>query len=431
MKKNKLYMIFTGTIYEAGGGQIYTRNKVDYLKENGWAVFVFSLNRGQLMINELKDFEKNVFPLLKFEPSLFSVKNISCIIKAIMEQIQKEVSINNCSEIIIESHTIPLSLWGEVIAESLNCKHFVYLLQERYHRKLSLQIMDFLDFKHQRKELAGIKNDSLNFLFKNYKTLGPKEQYFLTACCTNSVADVNCETIEDIERAEINIGCISNLAKPYVITVIDEIVLFAKEHKKKNFFVLLVGNAGESTISSIVEKLKTARNVKFLITGYLFPLPRKIFKIMDLFIGVAGAANLSSSEGVLTMTVDVNTHKAIGFLGYDTSENLFAAPGSGQRISVLLESVFIDNKFPIKDNKISKLQLPDYMEKFKEHMDFAQGSSERQKYYGGILSPKCYMFEDVEKLKWKKTLNLFITLFGPGSYENLRTKYHALTRGDN
>ncbi len=372
----KKYVFLTGTIGTIGGGQIYVRNKVKYLQETGWEVEVFSHCNDYIMVEELRCFKKNVIDLLKFKPKTFSKRQT----RATVEKISSIIKKREHDEVIIESHEIQLSLWGEMIANKLRCKHIVFLLSEGFP-KLPLDILKFFDFKHKRRELAGINKKSLELLFKDYKVLSENEKYSLKAMCTNSVDDVPNDVIDSIKKKDINIGCISRLQKTFITTMVDEVVHFSKTNGSKTIQLVLVGGSPGNLIEKdIIKKTENVANLKVVMTGRLFPIPKRLFELMDIFIGVAGSAGVSANEGILTLTVDVMTHKPIGLLGYDTANKLYAAHSSHISISDALEKILVKDNLQNKNININ-YKIADFRRVFPKHLDFIDVSCKENKYY--------------------------------------------------
>lgn len=380
----KIYVILTGIIYDIGGGQIYVNNKRDYLQKKGWEVHIFSYRYGKaIRINELNQYKNNIFRELKYPPCLLSEKSRIKFINYIIGKIENEVKINTHDEIIIESNTISVSMWGELIANKLNCKHISYLLYERFP-KFSLSILKYLDFKHKRKELAGIIPESLNKLFNGYKTLPDDEKYYLKACVGNVVGDVDEQLVDNLTPLDFNIGCLSRLEKPFIMTLIRNIVTFANKYQGKKILLLFIGDSSNEIVKkNIITKFRSVKNVELVMLGAMYPVPKKIFSRMDIFFASAGAASICAHYGALTASIDVNTHKPIGYLGYDTDQTLYGDPNSNKSIFSVIEDILIKKNIPSRDNNY-RFELIDYQLEFDKHMQFIASSDQNKKYYLGV-----------------------------------------------
>jgi glycosyltransferase involved in cell wall biosynthesis len=374
----KKYIFFTGTIGTIGGGQIYVRNKVKYLQETGWEVEVFSYLNDKIMIDDLRSFENNIIRILQYQPKTYSKRQRERVIEKVSSSLGK----SEWDEVVIESHEITLALWGEIIAKETNGKHIVYLLSEDFP-KLSPDLLKFFDFKHKRKELAGIHNKSLELLFKDYKRIAENEKYSLRAICTNSVVDdVPNDIIDELHKKDINIGCISRLQKPFVSTMVDEVVQFSRKNNDKSIQLVIVGESPDHSIErSIIKKTENVKNLNLVMTGRLFPIPKKLFKKIDIFISAAGSARVSVAEGVLTLAIDVINHKPIGLLGYDTNDALYAQNDTDITISCALEKILIKEKIQNEQNKRFTFEILDFRKEYPNHLDFICNSDEERIYY--------------------------------------------------
>jgi hypothetical protein len=385
----KIYVILTGIIYDIGGGQIYVNNKRDYLERDKWEVYIFSYRYGKsILISDLKNYEKNINRALKYPPDLLSPKDRTLLIESIIKKLGLNNEIKMQDEIIVESNTIPIAMWGELIAKKLNCKHIIYLLYEQFP-KSSVSVLQFLDYKHKRKELAGIIPDSLNRLFKGFKTLSDEENFHLKACVGDVVREgITDNRTDNIKLLDFNIGCISRIEKPFIMTMIHDLIMFASKYPQKKILLLIIGDAPYEKIKrAIKNKVKPISNINLIITGAMFPIPKKIFSQMDIFFACSGAARVCAHHGGLTASIDINTHKSIGFLGYDTDKTIYdssKSPPQQKSIFSVLEDVLIRKKTPQGKEGLKLTKLLDYRSEYEKHMEFIALSSKERKYYQQI-----------------------------------------------
>lgn len=373
----KRYIIITPNIYEVGGAQIYIRNKADYLMKKGWEVLVLSSrNNGIIMIDELKQYEKYVFQELNIKPYLFAKREEQEAIYNILTILGND----DFNEIVIESHTINLALWGEIVAEKCEGKHIVYLLSESFGKQPE-HILNFLDFKHKRRELAGISVNSFELLFKGWKTFEEDEKYSLKAACGNAVNDVKNPLIDKIIKTDVNLASIGRLDKGYVHSMVNEIIKFANSNPNKHIQLILVGDSQDGSVEDkILKDTENVNNLNIVITGRLFPIPENLFEKAEIFIGLAGSARTSVSYGVPTIVLDTRYHQAIGVLGFDTDQSLF-----GDECYPLSDKIaeVVNNYDYYKDvNNIKySVALVDYLIEYENHMDFIIKSANSQHYY--------------------------------------------------
>ena len=369
------YIILTYTIMDMGGSIIYTRNKVEFLENSGWKVFVYSAHeRGTVIVKDLEKFDEYIMIELKNPPYIFDDIELDRLTNSIISNITSET-------VIIESHTPVLSLWGELLADKLKAKHIIHSLTETYD-KIPGPMISFLDFKHKRRELAGITKNSLSLLFKGYKVLKENEKYCLNAVCTNVVEDVDNDRVDNIEKLDINIGSITRLEKRFVQVLVDEVIIFADKNKEKNIQLVFFGDSKSKNFTkNIYKKVRDIDNLNVIVTGFLYPIPRKIFELTDVFVSVAGSATITAREGIPTIAVDVMDSKPIGILGYDTSSSLYRDNDKYQSISEVLEKFFSSKKIDAQVLNINEFKLRDYNEEFLNHMKFIKNSDQTKIYY--------------------------------------------------
>lgn len=366
-------------INNVGGAQIYLRNKSKYLNEKGWTVSIISVSSGLVLLEGLEKYKAGVIEGLIVAPSFYTRKKQLELLGRLERSIPSEKS----KRVIIESHTLSLSIWGEMLAKSLGGKHFIYLLSEQFNGNLTEETHAFLDFKHKRRELAGIDVSSLEVLFKNYKELKPDESYSLKAACTNVVEDVENSIIDSIRRSDIMIGSIGRLEKGYVRALTKNSIAFANSNPTRRVSLVLVGGTRDEKVARELRKITSpCSNLDLIITGFMYPIPRKLFSLVDIFVSGAGSARVSTAEGVLTMTVDVNTGKPIGLLGYDTNSTLYSDKEQTKSIAEMLQEVLIEKEMHKKKIPMKYEQtIPDFRQRYAEHMDFVERSEQEKEYY--------------------------------------------------
>ena len=143
------YIFFTMNISGINGAEQYIHNKMKYLEENGFQVFVFSGRPGNILIDGFRKFEKLIHPALRFYPSCLNKRTY----KKVRKWIHSIVDFHPDDFVIIESSNVTSSLWGEAIANDYNCKHLEINLTE--HHNYDKDMRDFLEFKLNRHELSG------------------------------------------------------------------------------------------------------------------------------------------------------------------------------------------------------------------------------------------------------------------------------------
>ena len=80
----KKYIILFNTIAGMGGGQMYVRNKLVYMKSKGWDVYVVSWFSGEILIPEFKSYKELVFKEMTLPPMTLKNKEVNYYIEKII-----------------------------------------------------------------------------------------------------------------------------------------------------------------------------------------------------------------------------------------------------------------------------------------------------------------------------------------------------------
>lgn len=375
MNRN-IYLIITPTISNIGGSQIYSLNKYHFLEKKQYGVFILHANIGDtISIEEMKVLKKLGVDEFKFPSYFFSSKKNSELIEKIIRKLQ----ILPSDSVIIESHTITCATWGEILASELRAKHFVYLLSE-YPKIGSRGLYEFLKFKYYRKELAGISNKSLRFLFKDYIKIEEDKNYSLSATCSNVLDDVQLSFSIPYENYDYIIASIGRIDKPYIIDSIDDIIRFSDNVSNKNVLLVLIGGGSNRVQKLIRKKIKNRKNIGLYITGNIYPIPISLIKIPNVFLTTAGSCNVSDRIGKITISFDVNDLKPIGIY-HQTTNNTTYRDKNEPILSLydLLNDVLINKVYHETLRKIDIKEINNI--DFTDHINFILSGEETKMYY--------------------------------------------------
>ncbi|MBO7144309.1 MAG: hypothetical protein J6W13_05710 [Salinivirgaceae bacterium] len=401
----KRYVIIADSLSNMGGAQMYIRNKMLYLRNQGWSVTITAAKAKNIIIPELKEIN-HIIPELQYCKYYYR-KGIQ---KRISEKLSKIVADRDYEEIIIESTSIVQSTWAETVAQKVGARHIVYLLQERNDVD-NQGLREYFLFKHSRHELVGITTRTISDMFKPFHPIPDGESYCLSAHCSNVEADVDCLFLHQIDSNCYDhiVGALSRLDKPYVPYVVDDVCNFASLHQNKKFLLLWIGDAPKDApiISKVKERVQKNNNVELIITGYLYPVPTRLLEMCHVIISSSGSSIVSKRSGVPTITYDGKDFQPIGILGRTTQNFLFRGEDeSPQKLDDILNQILIDKKYTKLPSNY-QADLPD----FKSHLDFLKEASQRLEYYDmETIKPK-------SKLEKKVELGLF--LIGPNGYAEL------------
>lgn len=391
LSMKNLYIILTPTIKFVGGAQIYSLNKLHYYERKGWETKLFHANLpGEIIIEEMNKFEANYLDEFKFFPFNLIKKKAESVI---FDLIRKH-HLNEYHSVIIESHNPETALWGELMAEKLQAKHFVFLLSEFPKIKPS-SLYDFYDMKLSRGELAGIADTSIQILFDGYKKVDG-HNYSLIAYCSNSLGHPNIKKMPTFNKYDYLLCSIGRMEKPYLLDAVEGVVDFALLHQNFKIALLFIGDGDEGSKNKIKEKLLKANNIQFKITGPIYPIPINLIEKVNLCFGVAGACNVSHMLGKLTVSFDVNDHKPIGIYGITTENDTYRNINEPKLIfSDLLDDILVNNKY--RENPINVDVDALNAINFKSHEEFIFKSASTKEYFN-IFNIKLNNREFLKKL---------------------------------
>lgn len=388
----KTYIILNHGLCNIGGGQLYVNSKKKYMEEIGWRVLVFSYMRGEIVVDDLKQYKKLIFPELNFYPSYFFKFKRNKILQKMVGQIPTS------DEIIIESNSTSLSCWGELLAARLNAKHIIYNLNESPQMKPEL--FPFFKFKLDRNEIAGITSKSVSNFFKGYLDVPESDDLQLKAYYSNKQVDDIPYVFPDGYDSEgkVTVGICGRLVKPFVMAAANGIKEFALNNPSMKLNVFFIGGDDPGTFTSreLKKVFSKVENVCCYITGFLYPIPLLLLKSLDFGISSSGAVRTLSREGVLTIAVDGNDNKPIGIFGITTNNSLYRTEEPIFDFQywfnqIIIDKIYSDNVSiniePYSDNSYLKL---------KSHMEFVRKTSKDRMYFinithGDLLKKICLL----------------------------------------
>ena len=226
---------------------------------------------------------------------------------------------------------------------------------------------------------------SLDCIFGKYFELYNSDEHVLKACCTNSVKDIECEWIDCIPKADYTIGSIGRLEKAFVPIIVDGICEFAQKVPDKKIAIVFFGDADACYAESIMrikEKIEKYNNIQMFITGYLWPIPEKVIKKIDVFVSGAGSTSVSANCGITTIRMDVINDTPIGYV--KDVKNFINLPLSKNNATVcdyLCETLLNGFKPEIYNKMSIDEQTIWIMDCFDQHMNFIRNSNSEKCYY--------------------------------------------------
>ena len=340
----KKYVFVQRSVCNMGGSQQYLYRKINFLKEKGFEVKVIVGVTGEIIIEKLRE-QDNLVEGINLSPCFFNRRDQ----KKIIDEAIKIIDPKEGEEIYIESCTASTSLWCEMIAEKLHCRHVSFDFEEVFHNLTKTQL-EFHNFKHLRREICGISPNALPLMFKGYKEISPEEAYCYRAMCSDPVDDVTDnqkanEIIEELKKYDLVIGTIGRAEKPFLIPTLKGIREYIEENPNKKFAVLFIGGSEQKKYEQeAAEVFANTENAAFYCTGRIFPIPRSLCSMCAAFVSSSGSASATAREGFPTVAVSPVTFGANGILNYTT--RFSAVPET--EVNLTIESQLteiIDNKY--------------------------------------------------------------------------------------
>ena len=371
----KHYIILTPSIGNMGGSEMFTYNKTNYLKKNGWTVSVYYFCKSDTILLPLLDeYKKNYIPDLQYGVWYYTNRERDRIISIITKNIQPG------DEVVVEGHMFLLCLWGELVAKRIKGLNILNCIEEKISAS-NISDFSFLEFKLKRSEILNCDPKSLVRYFKSYN----KNEYlkythdFFKIICTNVTSDVASGLI--LDNADYNILSIGRLDKPYILPTFQSLQKFVEQVPQSTINLIIVGGSPDNSQEKKIEKMyRDCENVKMHFLGYLYPIPSDLVLRSDVCIASSNSILVSSDLGVPTIAVDANDYYAMGVYGYTTQNRLARTVEAKIEVSDLLHDVLIERKFT-KKQPDSNRKNDELDESFDLQIKFLNFTQRERKYF--------------------------------------------------
>ena len=358
----KKYVFLTFSITGLSGNPRYVNNKCRWLKQQGWDVMVFWHNDvKKVQLEHVLPFSGKgyIFHELGYYPSWFTKRKRDAIVKILAKRIGK------ADQIVIESNTLPLGAWGELLAEKLKAKHINFVTTE----KVQIQNKDTFDFcyaKLKRNEFFTISESAVKQLFSKFTTIPNAKDYYWSAMMGVAVEEIPFPAFDNMPLADYVITHFGR-TKGYFPYMIGEIKQFVTKYPEKKFNLFFLGQINNP---ASIEKEMEQANVNMVFHPEVSIIPIQIFSKSDVVIGAAGCAWLSAKNGGKTLSMDVNNNQPLGLLQYTTLDtNTCSGKYANSRsLSEWLQTLLIDKAVFNRMDVSTELHDYDY------HMQFVTKS---------------------------------------------------------
>jgi len=332
--------IVTPRVSGMGGAQLYALRRIHFLKKKGiYAMllvtddtnFILEKQFGDVSILVHKDLAKPVF--------YYSDQDRDNIIQSICSELH--IFSQN---LVLESHSLRLSIWCELIAGRLKCKHIIYPLNETSITSWEFNpVKDFFIWKQDRTELLGASKPSLRVILGRYYRES-KAVYINIGFDPNEITAISCPNILGyFDKDSFKIGTISRLSKPYIEVLLNEVGWVAANNPLVNFTLIGAGDDVDGEIrEKLTKKFPSKQNMSIVFTGYLNPLGQDFFQGLDIYIGMATSVINSAALKCASITVDPITSLSAGFFGLTSKDTMFASREELRPIRYWLQKAITD-----------------------------------------------------------------------------------------
>lgn len=372
----KKYIILTPSIGDMGGAQMYTANKVEFLRENGWDVAVYySLPYKKLLIDKLKEYDANYLTDMQYGIQYLPTKRKSKVLATICH------NAHSYEEVIIETQLVALAGWGEMIAKRTEGRHVVNFLEEHPHA-LSCREARYFEFKLKRREILNATEVSLKRLFgvyykEEYLQYEHKSGFF----CSNVVSDTSFDN-SSIALADFNVLTIGRLDKPYIETLVLELKKFSKDHSQNSFNFHFVGGSNSGSMEKQIEQeFDSVENVNLYMYGFVYPIPSGLIELADVAVASANSILVTAERGCPTICIDMADYGGIGIYGYTTTNKFKRTTEPFVPISELMENVLIKKSIGADKKEGTAKDSVRIKSQMEESVSYIKSMEEKKEYF--------------------------------------------------
>lgn len=393
--------ILLGEARGIGGWQIYCDGRISYMSKEADKVFFICppVNEDDIKLKYIKECShyKNIHP---FHPlTSYSNHQINIVIKQILNSIQYQ----NGDEVVVEATTLNNTLWAEKLSETTAGMAFCFVLHSHIG-KLHPSLVDFYWHKYNQRLLAGMTYLTLQEIFEGAHELTKVQSYSFNAIGRAPLTNekLNIDDIAAIKRYKQNkskiIGYFGSLNKPHIIPLCDCLINFARTHKEDCFLFVFIGSSSKGDKEKIMKRYnKNRENYYFYNVAELFPVPKDLFRVMDVCIGTWGSARTAAMTGVKTIRLDNDVNvDAQGIIGITLRNGVYYDEPSGTKSieDYLNEILYSDIYDGIENN--AKTEQADFIEAQKEINEFLEPFFRNQKNinYYNVTSIGCLNYKD-------------------------------------
>lgn len=380
-----------------GGWQLYCDARIVYLTELGYEVYF--INDNSFTIDNIKiDTFKHVnyidFKELYFSPYIYTKNQISNV----NSKISNRISFADGDKVFVESTSIQQALWGEIIAEAFSGIHFSYLLHSHFDN-IHKSVKKFFLFKYSQDLLGGMTNKTVPNLLNDLESIPPDKANGMSALSRGPLIesdeyDLYIKSIKErLGEKSYIIGYFGTLSKPHFIPLCDKLTLFFNKYSNYKFCFLSIGSSSNGEAEHLQNQIAlNCKNVICKNVPELFPVPRALFRAMDLCIGSWGSSRIAAKAGAKTLRlIDDKSVEPQGLIGITLIKEPYHEIGSEKYDFLeLLEDYLIKRKYDGYDYYPPSPDEPDFRFVHRKNDEIIKPFIER---------PRCHEYYNTRKIK--------------------------------
>lgn len=333
-KQSKCYIFIACAVNYIGGAQNYLLGKIEWLHQNGWEVVVFASDASNVVI-DYSPAKLIEVPHLYSRPSAMS----EAMLRRVVGEMKRVIPAQR-DEYFVESDDVFLALWGELVAKEIDARHLIFHLSEGF-RPVSRDELGYFLVKEERKELAFIREGFCEKLFKNRQLRW--SAHVLVAYQRSSFAESDFD-LSVIPEANLIIGLVSRLDKPFVARAIDGVIDFCLNNPSVVIGLVVVGGSPDPSFENqIHEKTNGIANLLTVTLGYLYPIPYSLIQSFDVAIAKSGTVRALSGFGVPCIAYSLLNDDCMGIDGLDFPFGEYA-DGESVRLETIIEEIVVHDK---------------------------------------------------------------------------------------
>lgn len=346
--------VLLGCATGIGGWQLYIDARLKYMEEQGATVYVVHANEEManrnVVLPNLRNGNTLSLDEIVFAPHVLTKRQV----QKVMNKILNFISYDKNDEYFVESTSMPFSYWGELLAERLSCINYAYLLHSHIENTPH-DIQRFFEFKYNNHMLAGQSKITLPDLFEGYMNIDPEDTRAVSASWANPISSDDCGLEHELQiidqyRKEDRciVGYFGTLSKPHFIKLCDFIINYANSRTDKKFAFISVGSSANGVAEmKQMEVEKQTSNCVTINIKEVYPVPRRVFEIMDLCIGSWGSATVAARvcQRTIRLTNDVEIIPQ-GIIGITLTEYPYYLMGAcDENLDELIDGILFNGSY--------------------------------------------------------------------------------------